>query len=238
MPSDVCAAGRGACYHNVVCRQEGLCLRIASSGSGCDVKGQMQAESQAGGYQGPWPRAGSRPRTATVVGVAALALAACSPTFDWREAEAAGDLGLLFPCQPRRNERRLLLAGQRVTMQLQACEAGGVIWGLAAAETGAPQQVPAALEALNRATGANAAAEVARIGPAAVPGATPQAAAQRVSAVGRRPDGSAVQIEAWSFARGTRVYQASAVRTAAPSPAQQEAQDQFFGSLRFVVIAR
>lgn len=186
---------------------------------------------------------------AAVWGLALLG-AACSPTLDWRELRLDGP-GLLamFPCRPITQSRQLSLAGAAVTMQLQACEAGGHTYAVGLADMHDPAAVGPALVALRAASegnlggaagvpgghrpsvdevrgGAGAASDPAW----SVSGATPQAVAGRWQLAGQRPDGAALRMDTAVFARGTWVVQAtvlgSAVQPAATAP--------FFEGLRVV----
>src|SRR5689334_7855840 len=63
---------------------------------------------------------------------AVFALAACSPTFNWREVPIA-DAGLvaLLPCKPDRAERALPLGAESVRVDMAGCEAGGATFAVA-----------------------------------------------------------------------------------------------------------
>ncbi|MDP1646754.1 MAG: hypothetical protein Q8M01_00930 [Rubrivivax sp.] len=160
---------------------------------------------------------------------AAFLLAACSPTLDWRDVRPAGSgLTLLMPCKPVVQERSLPLAGAPVRLSLQACSAGGRTWGIAHADVADPARVGVALGELRSSAAANIAGGAAETLPLQVPGATPQAASERVRFGGRLPDGRPVQVELAVFAHGTRVFQA----TALGEQLTLEAAQTFFGSIR------
>jgi hypothetical protein len=59
-------------------------------------------------------------------------LAACTPTFNWRDVSMtqAGATALL-PCKPDHGERPVQLAGQTVQMSMAGCEAGGAMFTVA-----------------------------------------------------------------------------------------------------------
>lgn len=118
-------------------------------------------------------------------------------------------------------------------MRLLSCEAGGAIWALATTDAKEVGAVADVLASLQSALGANIGATASLTGPVAMAGATPFPAAGRFAAEGKRRDGSPVQIDAWVFARGTRIYQASVVRPGPASGPLLEAQEQFFSSLGF-----
>jgi hypothetical protein len=155
-------------------------------------------------------------------------LSACSPALDWRDARSAdGAVRASFPCKPRLHERRLALAGAPVVLAMQACSAGGQTWALVSADLADPARVTPALLELAAAAAGNIGAEpVAQ--PLQVPGATPNAASQRLRLDGQRPDGQALRTEVGLFTHGTHVYQATVLGPAAGP----EALDSFFGALR------
>jgi hypothetical protein len=79
-----------------------------------------------------------------------LLLAACTPTFNWRELsfEQASASGLL-PCKPDRASRPMQLADKNVVMHMAGCETGGAMFTLALVELQDAQHsgaVQAALE--------------------------------------------------------------------------------------------
>ncbi|PPE70210.1 hypothetical protein IS481_03220 [Caldimonas thermodepolymerans] len=143
---------------------------------------------------------------------AALLLAACSPTLDWRQVRPE-DSGIeaLFPCKPLTHARTVPLAGTPTRMMLYACTTGGMTFALTYAELDDPARVTPALEALRAAASANLDGQETLLGPAEVPGMTPNPAALRLSVQGRRPDGGALAQQLVLFAHGTRVFQASVI---------------------------
>jgi hypothetical protein len=159
-----------------------------------------------------------------------VALAACSPTLDWRELVVDGtDLVATFPCRPRRMAHTLALVGQTVQMQMSSCTDAGVTYAVSWADLGDPAAVRAALEALRHSAAANLGTSEGTPVPFAPRGATPNDAAMRIDIAGRLPDGRAVHEHAAFFALGMRVYQASLIGEA-PSPA---ATDGFLAGLSF-----
>lgn len=163
-----------------------------------------------------------------VMGAAAVGLAACSPTYDWRDVRPA-DAGvqLLFPCKPRTEARSITLAGQPVRMTMVACEAGGSMFGLAFADAGDPGRVAPALAALRLAQAGNLGAPAQSLGTVTVTGANPAPVPERVQVNGRFPDGTAVRQQLVYFARGTRVYQVAVM-----GEATAEAAGTFFEGIR------
>lgn len=159
----------------------------------------------------------------------ATALTGCAPELDWREVRTPGhSLQALFPCKPSLQERRVQLAGQQVSMMLQACAAGGQTWGVASVELGDPKLVGRALTELGAAAALNIGAAAPVAGPLQVPGATPNPASQQATLQGALPDGKAVQMRLALFAHGTRVYQATVLGPQVPA----ESAQTFLGALR------
>lgn len=161
--------------------------------------------------------------------VAAGLLAACAPALDWREVRPdGGGVTLLFPCKPDRQARRVSLGKQQVRLVLHACTAGASTWALAFADLGDPALVGEALAELAAAAQSNLGASQSRPLDLKVDGATPNPHSGRIEFIGRMPDGRSVIEQVAVFAKGMRVYQA----TALGDRLEPEAVDTFFGSLR------
>lgn len=156
-----------------------------------------------------------------------LAVAACSPVDDWREVRPAGSGALLlFPCKPTSLTRSVVLAGAPVELTLLACAAGPTTYALTHGDVVDPARVSPALQALAASAAANVGAEVAAGEPSAVPGMTPNPQARRWALRGRLPDGTAVAEEVLTFAKGTRVFQATVI---GPAPAPEAVRVFFEG---------
>ncbi len=170
------------------------------------------------------------------LGVACLlALAACSPTYNWRELTVEGDLLVWMPCKPQQINREAHLGALTLPMSMLACEADGQSWAVSSARVADVAQVAGVQQALNEALAANLSARLERAQVPQAPGLAVARELRFYELHGRRPDGSAVTIDLWSFARGAQVYQASVMR-AEGSGDEAEAQDArrtFFGALRF-----
>ena len=161
-----------------------------------------------------------------LVSVALMASAACSPTFDWRSV-ALPDTQLVteLPCRPSRFQRDVTVAGTSLKLFMLSCEAGGVTYGVATAEVGDPARVDAVLHALH--DGAVAAIRSADPSPGALNmhGVTPFSGNSSAHLHGQRPDGQPIDEATRVFARGTRVFQASAVGAALPDAALRPFED-------------
>src|SRR5690349_18357404 len=130
------------------------------------------------------------PRFPAAVVLCSMALAACSPTFNWREVrvESAG-IKAMLPCKPEHGARRVTLAGRDVEMAGIGCDAGGATFAILQADIGDPALAGEVLAQWNRATLANMKAGAPRAAPFVPPGATANPASQRVVAQGQRADG-------------------------------------------------
>lgn len=173
---------------------------------------------------------GYRRRPALGGMLGAVLLAACSPSEDWRDVRPAGSgAQLLFPCKPASQTRDVPLAGHPVPMTLLACRAGANTFAFAHADVVDPARVTPALRALADAAAANLGATPERGEPWRVDGMTPNPEARRLRFQGRLPDGTAVREDVVTFARGTRVFQATVV---GPAPAP-ESVAVFFDNVKF-----
>lgn len=163
----------------------------------------------------------------------ACALAACTPTLDWRTVRLEGSgLEALFPCRPASDARKLTLAGQAVEMTLYACMAGGATYAVGFADVGQPLRVEPALAELSAAAARNIGAAGAHaVAPLRVEGMTPNPQAGRLALAGQLADGQRVEEQVAVFARGTRVFQATMVG----AKLEAEAVEAFFGALRLPV---
>ena len=57
---------------------------------------------------------------------AGLALAGCSPAFNWREVRPENTrLQVLLPCKPDKAQKVVPLGGQATTLSMLGCDAGG-----------------------------------------------------------------------------------------------------------------
>lgn len=175
-----------------------------------------------------------RPRPAVLVTL--LALAACTPTYNWREVRPGGPMVALLPCKPELRSRPVPLgrpAALTVTLTVAACEAGGLHWGLSVAEVRQPQQVGPALAALESALASNLGAAIVRpVGPVPVAGQTPHGESRQALMEGRDPSGAPLVARSWVWARGSWVAQASVLSRGQPTSAQQEAIAAFAAGLR------
>lgn len=164
---------------------------------------------------------------------AAMAVLACSPTFDWREARPEGSgVAAMFPCRPVKDERRTRIGTAMLQMQLHSCSAGGAIFSLAALDVADPVAVTPMLDAFRDQTAATLAGPATEQGPFSPPGATPNPRSARIAIVGARPDGRRVVAQAAFFVKGFRLHRAMVLN--ADVAGGPEAADTFFGAIRLL----
>jgi hypothetical protein len=167
---------------------------------------------------------------AAAVLLATAALAACSPTFDWREVRIPSTpLKAMLPCKPQSGARRVQMGPLDVELQVTGCDTGGATFAVLHTDVRDPARVEEALANWNKATLATMKAGPPRSRPFVPTGATASPSALRVSATGSTAQGAPVRSEAAYFARGTHVFQA-VVLAAAPAPDVVQA---FFEGLKF-----
>lgn len=78
------------------------------------------------------PRVARSTQVSVAAVLTALGLAACSPTFNWRDVPLPGaKLQAQMPCKPERAERQVPLTASGTTLRLLSCEAGGLTFALA-----------------------------------------------------------------------------------------------------------
>ncbi len=160
----------------------------------------------------------------------AAAVAGCSPTFDWRSVPLPdSQLVTDLPCKPSRFQRDVVVAGVPLKLFMLSCEAGGVTYGVASADAGDPARVDAVLLGLRVAAAAAIRSAELPAGALNLQGVTPFSGNSSAHLHGQRPDGEAVDEEIRVFARGTRVFQASAVGASLPEAALKP----FVDGLRF-----
>ncbi|MEO5670751.1 MAG: hypothetical protein ABIR26_08690 [Ramlibacter sp.] len=141
--------------------------------------------------------------------VFAAILAACSPTFNWREVrvQPAG-MKALMPCKPESETRVVPMAGRDVDLVVLGCETGGATFALLFADLGNGGRANEVLGQWKKATLANLRGVAAREVPFRPPGALALPASQQAVVVGQRADGSKVESHAAYFAHRTHVFQA------------------------------
>lgn len=169
------------------------------------------------------------PRSRLVLTAAAAALlAACSPTFNWREVPIAGaGLVAMLPCKADHAKRALPLGAEFVQVDMSGCEAGGATFAVAHASANSPAQAEAWLQAWRAATRSQLGQQVQEA-PATLQRATATPAPLRLDA-----QQGAAPVQVLWFAQSQKdgtvaLYQATVLGT----PSLPEAAKTFFEGLR------
>ncbi len=165
-----------------------------------------------------------------VLALAGLAgLAACNPTFNWRDVRPDGTrLSLLMPCKPDKAQKTEPMAGQPTELMLLSCDAGDVTFAVALADVKDIAKTADALAQWQSAALANM-----KVTPAA-PGTAFKlnglaSAGVLVKATGQRANGKAVSSQAAYFAQGSQVFQAVMYA----DKITPDVADTFFSGLKF-----
>lgn len=180
--------------------------------------------------------------------MAMLVLAACSPSFNWRDVRPPNTrLSLLLPCKPDKAQKMVPLGGQPTALNMLGCDASGATFAVAVADLGDrgdASQVASVLTVWQNLTLANMKAPLPGAPSAApslspsqptqrlalkVPGADLQPPAVLLKAIGLRADGTRVTGHAAYFSQGAQVFQV-VVYADTLSP---EVSETFFSSLKF-----
>jgi hypothetical protein len=145
------------------------------------------------------------------LGVFALLLAACAPALDWRDvALPAAGLVAAFPCRPHANTATEPLGNTPVQLTMHTCKAADITFAVGHASLPAGTLPGPVLQQWREAMLRGLQVTSQSSAPFALPQAFSLPQALRLQAQGRAPDGSAVDLEAAWFARGTDVYVAMA----------------------------
>lgn len=163
---------------------------------------------------------------------ALFSLAACSPTFNWREVRAESTpLKAMLPCKPDKASRTVPMAGRQVELKVLGCDTGGATFAVLVGDIVDPLRAGEVLAQWKTATLANmrSASTGAQDRPFLPAGAMALPQSLRVTAVGQRADGSKVESQAAYFARGSQVVQAVIYASQVPP----EVADAFFAGLKF-----
>ena len=147
------------------------------------------------------------PRSCWMTRVSAACLAAtsgCAPELNWREVRAAeSGVVQLFPCKPVRQQRRVELGGKSGVFALLVCDAGGVSWAQASCDAADSVEATSVAAELLRSFSANLNAR----------SRDPLAVGSAIRLSGQAPDGTPVEAMVLVASRGSRVVQATVLRT-------------------------
>lgn len=166
-------------------------------------------------------------------GLAATALLACTPTYDWRTV-TNNDSGYTvdLPARPGTDDRRVDIDGMPMQMHMQTAEADHVVFavGTLTLPSGDPQLQQKVLDFLRdgmaRNVGAQPSGRAVQI-PLAAGGAVLGFEMTLSGKAGPKQEPRMIHVRL--VAKGTHVYQAAVIASKEPAPEQI---DQFFGSFK------
>lgn len=165
----------------------------------------------------------------TSAGLIILLLAACDPTFNWRETQiAAGSLVAVFPCKPQKMVRPVVFAAREVELHMTSCDTAGVTVAVAHASISNRSQAGPILAQWRNATLAGMRASSSTVSALQLEHSDPLPQSVTVQASGVRPDGRAVTFQGAWFARETELFAALMYSDKANS----EVADTFFSGLK------
>ena len=154
---------------------------------------------------------------------------ACAPALNWREVRPSGSgLEAVFPCRPDRHERRVLLAGASVSMQMEVCAAAGLTFAVSFVDLDTPERLARGVTELRALAVGNIGGTESQSDALQVPGMTPNPGAVVLGVQGRLAGTAPVRLRAAFFSKGLRLFQAT-VLGADPS---DDATQPFFAGLR------
>jgi hypothetical protein len=176
----------------------------------------------------------SRSFLAISTAVAVMALAACSPKYNWRDyVSPDAPYRVMFPGKPASYTRSVDLDGTRVDMTMTATEVEGAMYAVGTAQTPDPARAQAALAAIKTALlrniGATSSSEKAAASAVVANGAASDASSSDVTAEGLL-NGVKMRLVGHFEARGKRIYQVVVMGPA--KSIEAEPTDQFISSFK------
>ncbi len=171
----------------------------------------------------------SRSRQVAAAATLVLALAACSPSLNWREVRGAdAPYSVLLPAKPASHSRTVALGDLKVEMSMTAAEVDDMNFAVASARIDDASKRETALATMQRAMLRNIGAEQHSEKKVVLDGGVP---ATEIEASGRAArNGRTLLLRARFAIHGERVYQAVAI-----GPKDQltpEASDTFLSSFK------
>jgi hypothetical protein len=156
-------------------------------------------------------------------------LTACSPSLNWRDVRLdSAPLVALFPCKPEQATRSAVIGAETVTLTVLACDAGDAKFALAYTQAANAAAAANLLTEWKTLTLANMRASSSQSQNFQVRSVQGAAQALRVQALGTRPDGQAVALEAVWLAAQSFAYQAVVYS----AQARPQVADAYFDGLR------
>jgi hypothetical protein len=147
----------------------------------------------------------------TLAGLACLAMAACSPAFNWRDYSSTdAPYRVMFPDKPASHTRSIDLNGLKVDMTMTAAQVDGSMFAVGTAEAPDAERAEAALQAMKTALvrnlGATITSEKASAKAASSSAGSTRSAALDIDAVGNQ-NGTPMRLVGHFESRGKRFYQ-------------------------------
>lgn len=166
--------------------------------------------------------------------LAATALTACSPTYNWRDYNSPdGSYHVLFPAKPASYTRQIDLDGMKVNMTMTAAEVEDTMFAVGSAEAPDAAHAQAALAAMKTALVRNIGAKITSEKAAAASVASDKSSTQRaaldIEASGSQ-NGVPMRLIGHFEARDKRFYQVIVMGKA--SAIQPEQTEQFLSSFK------
>ena len=140
-----------------------------------------------------------------MIALGLLAVTACSPALNWREARLAG-LTALLPCKPDKAQRAVELGTRTLHMALQACEAQSTLFAMSHIALQTPEQAAAVIADWRSATLANMRSTGVQEQPFQIRGLSSLVAPVQLVASGVNATGAPVRARLAWFASGAHVY--------------------------------
>jgi hypothetical protein len=153
-----------------------------------------------------WPLA----RVCWATGLLSLAMAGCSPTYNWRQARPEGAaVAALLPCKPDAAQRTVPMAGQQAALAMLSCDVGDLTFALAALRLPTGMVPAEAALGWQQASAASLKADPAKLQawPAQVARLPPGVVVQGWQVQGQRHTGQTVQARALQVLRPSEVVQ-------------------------------
>jgi hypothetical protein len=166
--------------------------------------------------------------------LAAVILAACNPTYNWRDYSSQdAPYRVMFPDKPSVHKRRIDIGGLQVEMTMTAADINGTTFAVGSAEAPDAEKAQAALEAMKTALVRNIGATITKEKTAAAASANAAGSSQRaaidIEAAGVQK-GTPMKLVGHFEARNKRFYQVIVMGKAKDLSPEQT--DQFISSFK------
>lgn len=156
-------------------------------------------------------------------------LSACSPALNWRDVRPEGtSLVGLLPCKPDHGVKVLPTGDAPVTITMMGCDANGATFTLAHVAVQDTSDAAIVMTRWQTATLSTLRAQTLSVLPFILKGSSAQPGAVQVRALGTRPDGKPVSLQAVWFAVAGQVFQVAMYA----DQAQPEVAEAYFSGLR------